>query len=473
MAEVAFLALLFALGFLARLWPIWQSHWWDEAVYLQDAAYICCGKHNYSELSSRPPLLSLFYAGIFLLWNSQYAASLLTAALNSLGAVFLYWAGKMLHGRSAAVIAALLFAFSPFLVHWSNALITDCPALTLTVLAFCFVLKAEATDRLLWAGLAGFVTGLSGLMRFPAMITILIFPLYLLREGKIFRRLGVFALGWGLGFGPYLLWSWLAFGSLMSTLRTAVSNVGGSVEPKLYFLQHFGEIFPWVTLGGAALWVVAWLRDSLLTWGREGEEFVLRIGKRANQPRRPSDAMLWAWAALVALYFSNIPHKELRYILPLAVPLFLLAGRGLAVLARARTLQTRAIGIAILTLALGYSFAPLLQRFDMPFISPFVSEEVEASNYLNQHARSTGWLYSNFNYPVFGYYTSLNLALLREQDMSFYTAFPRNMPEDGYLIIYKQVQKEPTLAWADADPHFRRMKEFPSLVLYEYRRGGF
>ncbi|MBZ5565429.1 MAG: hypothetical protein LAP13_23775 [Acidobacteriia bacterium] len=200
---------------------------------------------------------------------------------------------------------------------------------------------------------------------------------------------------------------------------------------------------------------------------------MLRIGKRATAPRLASDAILWGWAALVLLYFSNIPHKELRYILPLAVPLFLLAGRGLAVLARARTLQSRAVGMTILALALGYSFAPLRQRFSMPLVSPFISEEKDAADYINQHANPAGWLYANFNYPVFGYYTHLKLDLLREQDMSFYAAFPENMPEDGYLILYKQVPKEPAVAWADASPHFRRMKDFSSLVIYEYRRAGF
>ncbi len=473
MAEFAFLALLFALGFLARLWPLWKVHWWDEAVYLQNAAYLCCGKHNYSELSSQPPLLSLLYAGVFLFWNNQYAASLLTAALNAAGAPLLYSIGKLLHGRPAGVIAALLLAFSPFFVQWGNTLLTDCPALTLTVLAFWFVLKAAEEDHWLWAGLAGFATALAGLMRFTSWLAVLIFPLYLLREGKVRRRLGLFALGFGAGLGPYALWTSLAYGSFLSTLGAAFSSAGGSVESKLYYLENFKEVFPWVTLGGVALWLVAWVQDSLITWGREGEAFVLRVGKRATAPRLASDAILWGWAALVLIYFSDLPHKEPRYILPLAVPLFLLAGRGLAVLARGRTLQTRAVGMIILALALGFSFAPLRQRFSSPFISPFVSEEVDASDYLNQHAKPAGWHYSNFNYPVFGYYTNLKLNLLRQQDMSFYTAFPQNMPENGYLIIYKQVPKEPTVAWADANPHFRRMKEFPSLVIYEYRRAGF
>ncbi len=89
--ESAFVILLVAAAFTVRLWPMSRAHFWDEAVYLQNAEVICCGKTNYSELSSRPPLLSLVFAGVFLLWNSVYAACLVTAFLNAIGPLFLYF----------------------------------------------------------------------------------------------------------------------------------------------------------------------------------------------------------------------------------------------------------------------------------------------------------------------------------------------------------------------------------------------
>src|SRR6266404_7516595 len=87
--ESAFVILLVAGAFIVRLWPMSQAHFWDEAVYLQNAEVICCGKTNYSELSSRPPLLSILFAAAFLLWHHVYAASVLTALLNAAGPLFL------------------------------------------------------------------------------------------------------------------------------------------------------------------------------------------------------------------------------------------------------------------------------------------------------------------------------------------------------------------------------------------------
>jgi len=486
-AEIAFLLLLFALGFLVRLWPVWKMHWWDETVYLQDAEYLCCGKHNYSEFSSRPPFLSILFAGVFLLWNTSYAASMLTAALNALGSVFLYGAGKVLHGRPAAVIGALLLAFSPFFVHWGNTLLTDCPALTLTLLAFWFLQKAVAADSMVWFGLAGFVTGLSGLTRFTALITLFVYPFYLLRKGRLLQRAAWFGLGVGLSLGPYFLWSRLAYGSFAATLRLASANARGPVETNLFYLQNFGKVFPWVTVAGLALWLVDWLWGSLASPAPEHKEINRRTARQGVAPRRGSDAILWGWALLVLLYFSHLAwDKQLRFIIPMAAPLFLLAGRGLAVLTYGRSQWARTIGTAILVLALGYSFAPLRERFRGPFILPYSTEAMEVADYLNREVGRRGSLYCNFNWPVFGYYTWLKVDVLWPADMSFYKAFPDNMPEDGYVIIYKQVPAElnpgeipyalarqPTEAWVDNDPHFRRMREFPSLVVYEYRRAGF
>ena len=104
--ERALLALLFLGAFIVRLWGLSHRHGWDENVYLQNALLVCCGKNNYNEIDSRPPLLSLLFAGVFRLWRSDYAAWILTAVLNALGPIFLYLAGRKLVSRSAAAIAS-------------------------------------------------------------------------------------------------------------------------------------------------------------------------------------------------------------------------------------------------------------------------------------------------------------------------------------------------------------------------------
>src|SRR5258707_14693095 len=223
--EFAFVALLVGAAFVLRLWPLSKAHFWDEAVYLQNAEVICCGKTNYSELSSRPPLLSLVFAGVFLLWNNVYAASLVTAFLNALGPLFLYFSGRIAKGRAAAAIASLLLAFSPFFVGafpaWfvsddtGNSLLSDSPALTLILVSFWLLLRAlrNQTDRRL--AYAGFAFALVVLMRFASLSSVAVLSLLVLfanRGGGVAFALGI---GFTTGFAPYLCWSRLRYGGFL------------------------------------------------------------------------------------------------------------------------------------------------------------------------------------------------------------------------------------------------------------------
>ena len=147
-----FLFLLVAGAFVVRLWGLSKMHYWDEAVYLQNAEVICCGKANYSELISRPPLLSLFFVFVFLFWHHIDAACIATALLNALGPALLFAAGRRIAGSLPAAIASLLLAFSPYFrgrdssrlrrTTPETALLSDCPALTLILLSLWLLLRA-------------------------------------------------------------------------------------------------------------------------------------------------------------------------------------------------------------------------------------------------------------------------------------------------------------------------------------------
>ncbi len=462
-AEAIFLLALAAVAFLVRLWPIWRVHFWDEAVYLQNAEVICCAKTNYSELSSRPPLLSLLFAGVFRLWHHVYAASIFTAALNAAGPLFLYLGGRKVVGRTGAAIAALLLAFAPYFVssQTGNSLLSDSPALTLIVVSFWLLLETVDRDSGAWSGLGGFVSALAVLMRFASLPTVAILSLLLLCARRWFRAALWFGAGFVLGMGPYLLWSKLRYGGFLATFQTGWRYVGVRPEPATYYFLHFGAVFPWITLAGLMLWPVAWFLGKRHEQASANHEFV------GDERRKVPAYLLWVWALVVLAYFSALPNKELRYILPLAPPLFLLAGQGLSLLLSPANIRARAAGAVFLGAVLAYSCAPDLARFRGPLISPFISEEKEVADFLEHQAPARAVLYTNYNHPVFAYYTHLPVHPLLEGAM-FYDAFPEDMQADGYLLVYKYIDKDPPADWVESNPHFQRVREFPSLIVYRY-----
>ena len=268
--EFFLLFLLVAAAFLVRIWGISKAHFWDEMVYLQNAQVICCGKTNYSELDFRPPLISLIYAGVFLLWRHIYAACIVAAFLNALGPLFLYLAGRLSVGRLPAAIAALLLAFSPFFVgvfpdgfasdDTGNSLLTDSPALTLLLLAFWLLLRAldrQSTPRFAWAGL---VLALSILMRFgtlPSVGMLFLLPLAAKRRWKALIACGA---GLLVGLAPYLLWSRLRFGAFFFTLHAGWTHVEGPVESIFFYLRNSAAIFTPVAVFGLVVTASSWLR---------------------------------------------------------------------------------------------------------------------------------------------------------------------------------------------------------------------
>ena len=49
-----------------------------------------------------------------------------------------------------------------------------------------------------------------------------------------------------------------------------------------------------------------------------------------------------------------------------------------------------------------------------------------------------------------------------------------HLPEDGIYIVSREddADAEQRIDWLNANPHYQRLHEFPSLVLYQYHAGN-
>lgn len=468
------LLLLFTGAFVVRIWGVTLCHYWDEFVYLQNAQVICCGKANYSELSYRPPLISLIYAGVYLVWHSIYAACIVAALINALAPVFLYLAGRLSVGRLPAAIGAVLLAFAPFFIgifpdgfdsdDTGNSLLTDSPALTLVLLGFWLLLRALGRESNRRFALAGFVLALSILMRFgslPSVGMLLVLPFLAARRWK-----ATIACGAGLlaGLAPYLVWSRLAYGSFLFTLRAGWVNVEGPTNSFFYYLKNSCTIFSPVAVLGLLLFAAYQLWRLL-------RERPCRFRTVAGSSPTVLQTYLWLWLLLGLLFFGLIPHKEPRYVLPLVPPVLLLGGSGLALLCRLPRRGLRIAGSLAVAASIVFVCLPLRERLSEPFVNSKVPEEMLASEYLEANFPSKTYLYMNFNYPAFAYFTKYKIYELPAAGPKLYRELDE-MPAGELLVAYRETESgQPDIEWLDAQPEFEKLRAYSTLTIYRRRAG--
>jgi Dolichyl-phosphate-mannose-protein mannosyltransferase len=467
------LLLLFAAAFLIRVWGLSYIHYWDEMVYLQNAKVICCGKTNYSELFFRPPLLSLLFAGVFLIRDHIFAASIVTAALNALGPVLLFLSGRKIVGALPSALASLLLAFGPFFVgvfpagfdsdDTGNSLLTDSPALTLVLLGLWLMLRALERQKFSRFALAGFAMSLAILIRFGSIPSVGLLCLLPILANNRWRALLATAAGFIAGLGPYLLWSRIAYGGYLETLQEGWKNVEGPSPPFTFYLTNAPIIFTWIGVLGLLLAAAAGL---VILYKSLRKTPAPKADLAISPTPEVLQSFLWLWLLVDFIFFSRMPHKEPRYVMPLAPPLLLLSGSGLALFCRLPGKLLRPAGVLLLTAGMAITLLPSASRFDGPFVVPDHPEEMQASSFLESRFAPAMLVYMNFNYPAFAYFTNYKINVLPIGGPEVYRAIDE-IPEGAILIAYRKNESgDPKIEILNQDRNFEVLKEYSTLVIF-------
>lgn len=312
--DATLVALGIAAALLLRLWQLnhlgFNS---DEAVYAGQAASIAdVGelKPFFPIFRAHPLLFQTILSLGYRLGTGDLFARLLADAFGLGTIVVTFLLGKLLYGRRAGAIAALLLALMPYHVVVSRQVLLDGPMTFFATLTLYLIGLAVLTRRPAWLYAAGAALGLAVLSKETAILLLggayvffILSPEIRVRSRTLAASAGVMVL--------VLLADPLA-------LRLAGHSHAGQ-QYLLYQLfrrpnHSWAFYLETVPLAIGPLVVAAalaglWLLRREISW---------------------RETLLLSWIAAPALFFQLYPVKGFQYLLPCAPPVAVLAGRTLA-----------------------------------------------------------------------------------------------------------------------------------------------
>jgi len=333
---LAFLLILVVGAFLRFAWLGTVRHGYDNAYQIYDAVrlldggeWLLIGQPS-SVFLDNPPLMAYLQSIALLVWRSPWSAYLLVTTLNTAAIWFVYALGSDLKGRPFGLLAALLFAVNPWLVHYSR--------FTWTQGLLPFFLAAAAWG--LWPALA---TGrreprrlLLGLLALAAMIQtyvlalvvlapvvllLIVFRQHLPRRSALAGLLAIL-----LGLVAYALGlSTRLEANLAKLALFASGGDGAGLGFNLEAIEHTVRLVTGNEYGAdltAPLWLdmlVRLVHLLLLAALLAGAVRALRALRRDTPDRRLA-FVLFAWLLLPALGFALLPFPVHPHYLLVTLP---------------------------------------------------------------------------------------------------------------------------------------------------------
>jgi hypothetical protein len=328
-AEISLVLLGVSVAAFLRVWQINRLGFnSDEAVYAGQAASI----GNVADLKpffpifrAHPLLFQTILSLGYRLGTGDLFARLLADLFGAGAVIVTFLLGRLLYGRRAGVIAALLLALMPYHVVVSRQVLLDGPMTFFATLTLYLVALSLVTGRPAWLYAAGAAMGLTVLGKETSILILggayLFFTLS--PEVRVRKR----QLGIALGMMTLVV---LAY---PLALRLAAHSRSGQqyLAYQLFRRPNHDWSFYAATVPAAIgpLVIVAavaglWLLRREISW---------------------RETLLLSWIAAPALFFQLYPVKGFQYLLACAPPVAVLAGRTLACWQPSRTIRIRGLRV--------------------------------------------------------------------------------------------------------------------------------
>ena len=221
-----------------------QALWWDEAEYAATAKLWAFGI-PYNIDPQRPPLFQLLEAIVFKLGLGEQTIKFILVLIPSAFLVFvIYLLGKEMYDKKIGLIAAFLATVSWTFVFWTSRAQPDFLSMSFQVLSILFIWKfwKGKDNKTLFIILAGAFAAIGFLLKVSGLLVPLIIGIFIIVKDRIYafknKNYYYFALTFILTLLPYLIWSYINFGTLFG-FSTGYSNAINTPTPFGWYNLNF------------------------------------------------------------------------------------------------------------------------------------------------------------------------------------------------------------------------------------------
>jgi 4-amino-4-deoxy-L-arabinose transferase-like glycosyltransferase len=302
------------LAVFLRLWQLNKLGFnSDEAVYSGQAAAIANDpvlKPFFPVFRAHPLLFQTILSLGYRLGTGDLFARLLADLFGAGTVIVTFLTGRLLYGKRASVIAALLLALMPYAVVVSRQVLLDGPMAFFATLTLYLLARAILSNRLVFLYAAGGTMGLTALTKETGILMMggafaffLLSPEIRIRAKHALGAAGVTAA--------------VVLAYPLSLRLAAHTHAGQKYLVYQLFRRpnHGWTFYPTTVPEAMGLLVVVaaiaglWLLRHEVSW---------------------RETLLLSWIAAPALFFQLYPVKGYQYLIACAPPVVLLAGRTLA-----------------------------------------------------------------------------------------------------------------------------------------------
>jgi hypothetical protein len=331
-----YLAPILGAAAVLRVWQLNSTGFnSDEAVYAGQAAAIA----DHPELEeffpifrAHPLLLQTVLSLGFQLRLGDGFARLTVAVLGVATVYLVYELGRLLYGRRAGLFGALLMALMPYHVVVTRQVLLDGPMIFFATLTVVLLTRFVISGRPVWLYGTGAAMGLAFLSKETSIVLLGAIYAFLALTPELRVRLRDLALSLGvmaLVIAPFPL-------TLMLAGRTGTGE--SYLTWQLFRRPNHDWLFYPTTvpdaIGPLVVFVAVvglWLLRRQASW---------------------RERLLLSWILVPVVFFQLWPVKGYQYLLPIAPPLALLAGRALSRFPSPATRGLQALTGAIVALSL-------------------------------------------------------------------------------------------------------------------------